>query len=73
MGYKAGELVVALVAEAIAAACNVVVAVAVEGIEGVGGGDWFRGRDLAACWGAVEGAGGWLDGGGCGMPRRWHM
>ena len=63
-GYEAGELVVAAVSEAVAAAGDVVVAVGVEGVEAVAGGDGLGGRDLATCWGAVEGACGRLDGGG---------
>ena len=55
LGNEASELVVAAVAEAVTAASDVVVAVEVEGVEVMVGGDGFGGGDASAFGGAVEG------------------
>jgi hypothetical protein len=57
VGDEAGEVVVAAVAKRAGAAGDLVVAVAVGGVEGMVGGDGFGGRDGGTFWAAAEGGG----------------
>jgi hypothetical protein len=52
---EAGEVVVAAVAKRAGAAGDLVVTVAVGGVEGMVGGDGFGGRDGGAFWAASKG------------------
>ena len=61
MGDEAGEVVVSAVAKRAGAAGDLMVAVAVGGVEGMVGGDGLGGRDGGAFWTASEGRG-WGDG-----------
>jgi hypothetical protein len=55
MGDEAGEVVVSAVAKRAGAAGDLMVAVAVGGVEGMVGGDGLGGRDGGAFWTASEG------------------
>jgi hypothetical protein len=57
VGNEAGEVVVAAVAKRAGAAGDLVVAVAVGGVEGMVGADGFGGRDGRAFWAAAKGGG----------------
>jgi hypothetical protein len=57
VGDEASEVVVAAVAKRAGAAGDLVVTVAVGGVEGMVGGDGFGGRDGGTFWAAAEGGG----------------